>query len=282
MSTPEEQRAAMLEGWEGSAAGWGRRATRVRDFGMPVSSWMLDHLALQPGQRVLELAAGPGDTGFLAAELIQPGGMLICSDGTEAMLEVARERARALSIDNVEFRRLELEWIDVPTADVDGVLCRWALMLIVDPAAALSECRRVLRPGGQVALAVWDEAVHNPWATIPSRALEQTGVVQGSPPAGPGMFALAEPGRLQEMLEAAGFTEVLVDRVEVSREFEGVGEYLEETLDLSRQFREVLSSLEPSKQDEVRRELDSLVEPYRQENGLVHLPGRTLVAAGSA
>ena len=79
---------------------------------MPVSTWMIDHLALQPGMRVLELAAGPGDTGFLAAELIKPGGMLISSDATEAMLEIARGRARQMGIDNVEFRQLELEWID--------------------------------------------------------------------------------------------------------------------------------------------------------------------------
>ena len=60
--------------WEQAAAGWGKRADRVRDWGMPVSVTMVDALALQPGQRVLELAAGPGDTGFLAAELVSPGG----------------------------------------------------------------------------------------------------------------------------------------------------------------------------------------------------------------
>ena len=110
---PDVERAEMLARWEGAAAGWGRRADRVRDMGMPVSAWMIDHLALQPGQRVLELAAGPGDTGFLAAELIKPGGTLISSDATEAMLEIARERARQMGIDNVEFRQLELEWIDL-------------------------------------------------------------------------------------------------------------------------------------------------------------------------
>ena len=62
---------------------------------MPVSTWMIEQLSLQPGQEVPELAAGPGDTGFLAAELIAPGGRLITSDATEGMLDVARERAKS-------------------------------------------------------------------------------------------------------------------------------------------------------------------------------------------
>ena len=84
---------------------------------------------LGPGQRVLELAAGPGDTGFMAARLIEPGGTLICSDAVAGMLDVARERAEEQGIDNVEFKQLQLEWIDLPTASVDVVLCRWGVML---------------------------------------------------------------------------------------------------------------------------------------------------------
>src|SRR5205085_12140030 len=168
---PATQRAERLEGWERAARGWSNRGDSVRDSGMPVSLRMIERLSLQPGHRVLELAAGPGDTGFLAAELIAPGGTLICSDGADAMIDVARARALEVGVENVEFRRLELEWIDLPTASVDAILCRWALMLTVDPAAALQEARRVLRPGGRLSLAVWDEPARNPWATIPGRGL---------------------------------------------------------------------------------------------------------------
>src|SRR5580704_5887258 len=98
---PETYRADSAEAWEGAATGWGKRADRVREFGMPVSAWMIEHADLRPGQRVLELAAGPGDTGFLASELIKPGGTLVTSDVAEAMLNVARERAEAQGIDNV-------------------------------------------------------------------------------------------------------------------------------------------------------------------------------------
>ncbi|MGN6168655.1 MAG: class I SAM-dependent methyltransferase, partial [Solirubrobacteraceae bacterium] len=137
---PEELRNEHRARWEQVAAGWGRRADHLREVSLPVSRRMVESLRLSPGQRVLELAAGPGDTGFLAARMIAPG-TLVTSDGSEAMLEIARARARELALDNVEFNRLELEWIDLPTASVDAVICRWGLMLCVDPSAAASEIR---------------------------------------------------------------------------------------------------------------------------------------------
>ena len=211
MSDPDAVRAEMLERWGRAAAGWDKRARSVREFGLPVSTWMLDHAGLQPGLRVLELAAGPGETGFLAAELIRPGGSLICSDATDQMLDVARARAEELGVENVEFKRLELEWIDLETASVDVVLCKWGLMFTVDPEAALREVRRVLRPGGRAALAVWDGPPANPWATIPTRVLVELGHTTEPDPEAPGMFALAPPGRLQGLLEDAGFIDVVVD-----------------------------------------------------------------------
>ncbi len=86
------------------------------------------------------------------------------------MLEGARARALELGLSNIEFKVLNAEWIDLPLASVDAVLCRWGYMLMADPAAALAETRRVLRPGGRVALAVWDALEANPWALLPARS----------------------------------------------------------------------------------------------------------------
>ena len=281
-SDVDAQRAEMRDRWQRAASGWGRRAERLRDFGMPVSAWMIEHLSLQPGQRVLELAAGPGDTGFLAAELVRPGGVLLTSDGSEAMLEVARERAVRLGIDNVEFQRLELEWIDLPAASVDAVLCRWGVMLIVDPAAGLREMRRVLRPGGRAALAVWDSPEVNPWATVPTRALVTLGHVEPPDPTAPGMFALAEPGGLQEMLEEAGFVDVVVDAVRVTRPYTDVDEYIEETLDVSMPFAEAFEALSDDDRSRVRHEIAALTEPFTAPAGAVTFTGQSLVAVASA
>lgn len=278
---PDEQRASSREAWERSAAGWGNRAGRIRDWGMPVSVTMVDALALQPGDRVLELAAGPGDTGFMAAELIQPGGTLICSDGAAAMLDVARERARAAGVTNVEFRQLELEWIDLETATVDAVLCRWGIMLIVDPPAAALEIRRVLRPGGRAAFAVWDEAIRNPWATIPGSTLIELGHAERPDPQAPGMFTLAPPGRLAELLSEAGFTDVKVQPVTLERHYATLAEFVEETVEMSPMFSAAYAELDPSAQAEVVEAIHAKGAEYAAADGHVTLPGSSLVAVAS-
>jgi ubiquinone/menaquinone biosynthesis C-methylase UbiE len=249
---------------------------------MRVSVWMVEQLDLQPGQRVLELACGPGDTGFLAAELVRPGGSLIATDGSDAMLGVARGRARDLGVTNVEFKRVELEWIDLPTASVDAVLCRWGYMLSTDPAAALQESRRVLRPGGRISLAVWDVPERNPWATIPTRALVELGHAEPPDPAAPGMFALANPERLRELLEDAGFVEAVVEPVALERHEPGVGPYLEEMLDLSRPFAEVKERLSRKQWAEVAARVTALAEPFAGGEGGLRLPARSLAASASA
>ena len=280
---PEEQRASILDGWEHASGAWGRRAQRVRDWGMPVSTWLIEHLALQPGYRLLELAAGPGDTGFLGAELIAPGGTLISSDATEGMLAVARQRADDLGIRNVEFKQLEIEWIDLVTASVDAIVCRWGYMLTVDPAAGMREARRVLAPGGRFALAVWGRADQNPWATIPNEALVGGGYIQ--PPdrtmAG-GIFSLGDPDGLGEMLAEAGFVDVVVEPVDVMREYENFGEFWEESVDLSPMLGTALARLTDEQRDDVEHRARSLAQPFTDPDGTLRLPGVSLVASAGA
>src|ERR671931_2561553 len=132
---------------------------------------MVDAIDPQPGQRILEIAAGLGDTGLLAAERVGPSGSVLITDGTEAMVAAARERAEEVGATNVQFRTMQAEWLDLPAASVDGVLCRFDYMLLVDAETALRETRRVLKPGGRVALAVWDALEHNPWMGVIRQAL---------------------------------------------------------------------------------------------------------------
>jgi SAM-dependent methyltransferase len=279
---PDEQRAATRDMWERAAAGWGDRADQLRDWGMPVSVAMVDALALQPGENVLELAAGPGDTGFMAAELVAPGGSLLSSDGAEAMVDVARTRASQAGLSNVEFKLLDLEWIDLPTASVDAVLCRWGIMLTVDPEAAAREIRRVLRPGGRAAFAVWDKRENNPWATIPSRALLELGHVEPPDPNAPGPFALAGDGQLRELLESAGFQDVTVRPVEVPRRYDRVEEFIEDTMQMSPSFSGIAAELDDGQRAQVLERIREGAAQFADDRGRVVLPGVSLVALASA
>jgi ubiquinone/menaquinone biosynthesis C-methylase UbiE len=214
-SDADRERRDCLEQWDAAADGWDKGAVWMRERAAAVSHWLIDAIEPQPGQQLLELAAGPGETGFLAAELVAPGGTLICSDQSEAMLEVARTRATELGLTNVTFRVINAESIDLPVASVDGVLCRWGYMLMVDPLAAFVETRRVLKPGGRVSLACWAEPAANQWLALPRAVLIEHGLAEPSPPDAPGPFALSDPQRLRALLEDAGFGEIEVDAVDL-------------------------------------------------------------------
>lgn len=280
----EAYRRASLEGWEAAAAGWARRRQALGRFAAPVSHWMIDAISPQPGQRVLELAAGLGETGMLAAELVAPHGSVIVSDQAEAMLAGARERAQELGLTNVELQVLNAEWIDLPVASVDAVLCRWGYMLMADPAAAFAETRRVLRPGGRVALAVWDAIARNPWALLPAQELMERPPTE-RPPAGeegPGPFALGDAERLTGLLEEGGFVEVDVQALDLVRRQTSFADLWETTLDLSRGFHDAVMSRPAEEIAEIETSLAERFAPYTAADGSLEIPARTLVAAAEA
>jgi len=185
-----DQREELLARWDSMAAGWKATRANFQRSMEPVSQWLVEAIHPQPGHSVLELAAGLGDTGLLAAQLVAPGGSVLLTDGSDKMVEVAREHAEEVGATNVELRTMQAEWIDLPTASVDSVLCRFGYMLLVDPEAALRETRRVLKSGGRVALAVWDDLERNPWMKVLREALVARGLAQTTVPEDPRLFAL--------------------------------------------------------------------------------------------
>lgn len=281
---PDELRAAARERWERAADGWGRRNAQFQAAAMPVSQWLVEAIEPQPGQRVLELAAGVGETGFLAAELIAPGGgTLICSDGAEAMLVHARARAEQLGLTNVEFKPLDLEWIDLAAASVDAVLCRWGYMLALDKAAALRETRRVLKPGGRLSLATWSTPDRVRFASIPRQALVAAGLVDGfQMAAGPGMFDLSDPAALNELLQDAGLADVVVEELPLTVRYDDVEDLVASTRDLSPAFADVVAPLNDRQRADLLERLATATAPFASPDGSLAIPAVALVAAAEA
>lgn len=138
--------------WGATAGEWERQRTVVADIAGPVTTWLVEHLDPRPGETVLELGAGPGtDSGFEVAARLGSAGRLVCSDIAAEMVEAARREGERRGLTNVEYRVVDAQTPDLPDAAFDAVLARWVYQLVPDPVAALTEARRVLRPGGRLA-----------------------------------------------------------------------------------------------------------------------------------
>jgi SAM-dependent methyltransferase len=276
-----EYRLQSRHRWATTAAGWERYADAFRRETMPVTAWMLDHAQPQPGDTVLDLAAGIGDVGFLAAELIAPNGQLVTSDFVPEMLSAAQRRAEALGVTNVRFRQIDAEAIDQPAASLDVVLCRWGYMLMTDGEAALRDTRRVLRPGGRLALAAWSGPEDNPWSVLPSQELIARGRAEPIPP-GPGQFAWAEDGVVAENLEAAGFVDYEVDAVDFAIRYPSARTWWDTQAAMSMRVHDAAAGMSRGEVDDVVAALEQEAAPWTQQDGSLAVPARTWVAAATA
>jgi SAM-dependent methyltransferase len=155
-------------------------------------------------------------------------------------------------------------------------------MLIVDPEAAAHEIRRVLRPGGRAALAVWDVPERNPWATVPAKVMIERGHAAPPEPGAPGMFALAPEENLRGLLETSGFADVVVRPQRLVRRYSDPADYVEEHLRISPAHSEVHRRLPEQERAAVRDAITESLRPYTVDDGSVELPGSSLVTVASA
>jgi SAM-dependent methyltransferase len=228
---------------------------------------MVRKLDPQPGDTVLELAAGLADTGLMAARLVGESGRVIVTDFTPEMVAAARRRAEELGVQNAEFRVLDAERMDLETDSVDGVLCRWAYMLMIDPSAAFAETRRVLRPGGRLAFSVWAARVRNPAISLVGRVLESQGHIPPPDPRAPSAFAMADPGRIREFVLGAGFAEPEIEEVAFRWPFADQDAYWRYLSETAASVSPVLRALSPEAQKAVREQVEEAARPYRSGEG---------------
>lgn len=270
--------AASLQSWSTVAPDWGELISDIdRQLARP-AQWMIEAVALQPGEEVLELAGGPGSVSLMAADAVGESGRVICSDFAAPMVDAARRRVEAEGRSNVECRVLDGQAIDLPDGAVDVVLCRMGYMLMGDPATALRESARVLRAGGRLALAVWSDAAANPWAGVPMGAI--LGHLGAPPPPAdaPGLWALADEGRLRRLLGEAGLGEVRTELLDDHVGYDGPEAWLGTTARLAGPVRALFANLEDAARRAIAARVSEAAEAYRQPNGRLEVPERALVA----
>ena len=276
----EDYRRASQEVWEAMAPGWERWRARLADALTPVREWLVGALGPQPGETLLELGAGTGETGFEAAAMVGEDGRLISTDFSPEMVEVARRRGSELGLGNADYRVIDAERIELDSGSVDGVLCQSAYMLVADPAAALAETRRVLRPGGRLALSVWGAPERNPWASIGGMILVERGHIPPPKPGAPGVFSMASEERIAMLLEGAGLRSVRTEEVPVRFAFRDLDDYEQWVIDVAGPLAMVVRGLPGDEREVLRVRLREAFVPFATGGGY-ELPGVALCAIAS-
>jgi SAM-dependent methyltransferase len=223
----------------------------------PVSEWLVSRLDPRPGQTILELAAGTGETGLLAAERLGFGGILISSDREIGMVDAAARLGTERGVTNAEYRVLDAERLALPDASVDGVLNRFGYILKGDPPPALAEIRRVLRPGGRLAFSVWAERERNPWMTVPADVLVARGHLAPQNEAEQRLSARRNPDSIAGLLADAGFGEPEIEEMPVAYEFADAHELWFFVSELRGPVALALAELPEAEQAEIRAEIEA-------------------------
>ena len=278
--------------WDEMAAGCDSHRDYMWKTTKHVAEWLVEHvnpspgntlldLAGGPGDTILDLAGGPGDNGFLAAKRVGPDGKVIVTDFAPEMVAVAERNAKADRLTNVETRVLDAEKMDLEDDSVDGIICRWGFMLMLDPQTALEECRRVLKSDGHLALSVWGGPEKNPWVTLTGMTMMQLGhQPPGDPFASGGMFSMAEPDKIRSMLTSAGFEDITVEEMPVNWSYDSFDEAWEFVTEVAGALAALVKTLPEDEVARLRAALEANSKPY-QDGSRITLPGVTVNASVS-
>jgi SAM-dependent methyltransferase len=187
------------------AALWPKRE-RLTD---EVSRYLLDVLALQAGERVLDVGSGGGKTSLLAAKLVGTAGTVVGADLSAPLSELARGRAAEAGAANVSFHVADMQNDKIEEGPFDVAMSQFGVMFFDEPVKAFSNIRAHLKPGGRLVFACWQSIEHNPWFFVAAVAPFLPPPPQPAPGKSPtGPFTLADPDATTAILAAAGFGDI--------------------------------------------------------------------------
>jgi len=263
----EAFREQSLATWDEMASGWEARNKWMSEQTAAVSDWILAKADPQQRETILDVAAGPGDLGLRAAEKVGDGGRVLVSDFSPEMVAAARRLGDGRGLENVEYRVLDAEHMDLDDESVDKVVCRWGYMLMGDPGAALSETKRVLHAGGPLVFAVWAEPERNPWAGAPAKALVERGHLPAPRPGAPGIFAMADPERIRGLVEGAGFEAPELEEIGFEFNYKDFDDLWDSLVRLAGPLARAIKALDDAERQATREAIEASVAPLRNENG---------------
>ncbi len=267
--------------WDAAAEAWHRWGPTLREWLGPATERMLERAGVVSGCRVLDVAAGAGDQTLQAATRVGPGGSVLATDISPAILAFAASEAKRAGIANVATKAMDGENLELADASFDAVISRVGLIYFPDQQRALGEMRRVLVPGGRAAAIVYGPAEKNGFFSVPVGVVRRHARL-GPPLAGqPGPFSLGGPGVAAAALRQAGFRDVTEDTVVAPLRMRSAAECLRFEQESFGALHQMLSSLDAAGREAAWAEVGrALGEFERGQDGFVG-PCELVVVAGT-
>ena len=278
MTTNEEQR----EYWNGGGGEhWVAEAERYDMLNERFGRRLVEVLAAQPGERILDVGCGNGALALEVAKAVGSDGAVVGLDISEPMLGVARERALAVGADNVTFELGDAQVHRLPAASFDAVTSRFGVMFFEDPVAAFANLAGATRSAGRLVFSCWQELLQNEWIMVPAgAALAHVPFPDMGEPGAPGPFALADRDRLQSVLSDAGWTDVTIDAAEEPMR---IGTSVDDAMAFLRQSdiaARLLADVDDTAAAAALQAIEEAIEPHAGPNG-VELTGRAWIVQAS-
>ena len=269
------------EQWQHAAEPWHRWGPAIEEWLDGATGLMLDLARVAPGDRVLDVAAGAGGQTIAAARRVAPGGHVLATDISPAILEYAERAARAAGCDNVATREMDGEELGVEPGGYDAVIARLGLIYLPDRAAALAGFHRALRPGGRVSTVNYPTPDRNEFFSIPVSIIRRRAALGPPLPGQPGPFSFGAEGVIEAAYEQAGFAEIDVRRVSAPVRLSSAAECVRFERESFGALHQMMASLSEAEREEAWSEIEQELSEFETSDGFEG-PCELIVAAGAA
>jgi SAM-dependent methyltransferase len=279
---PVEFRTGQRQQWDSAATGWKKWSELIDLASSAVSERLVQLAGVEPGSRVLDVAAGYGEPSLTAARTAGPNGSVVATDISAQMLAYGRERVAAAGLDNIEFVEADAAGLDYPQDSFDAAVSRWGIIFEPDAEAAAERIRGFLKPGAGMAISSWGQPEDVPFLAIPMRTAMQRLDVPPPPPGTPGPLSRPTPEALGGLLESAGFSDVEVEETDVTMDWESPEEFTAFVKEIAPPITAMIEPHPQDIQDETWSAITDAVRERAAEDGSLTLENLALMAAGRA
>jgi enediyne biosynthesis protein CalE5 len=277
-----EFRDGQRQQWDTAATGWRKWSKLIDGAASGISDRLVELAGVEPGSRVLDVAAGYGEPSLTAAGKAGPEGGVVATDISAEMLAFGRERAAGAGLENIEFIESDASSLEFPEASFDAALSRWGIIFEPDGEGAAARVRSFLKPGARMAVSSWGSPERVPFLAIPMQTAMKRLEAPPPPPGTPGPLSRPTPEALGGLLEGGGFSDVEVEEAEVSFEWESAEDFTSFIKEIAPPITAIIAPHPQDVQDATWAAITEAIQQKAADDGAVRLSNLVLLAAGRA